>query len=45
MHVYNTAFTYKDYGTGQAEALILFVVCAVVGILQVSLGKKAEVSA
>jgi raffinose/stachyose/melibiose transport system permease protein len=45
MHVYNTAFTYKNYGTGQAEALILFVVCAIVGVLQVYIGKKAEVSA
>jgi raffinose/stachyose/melibiose transport system permease protein len=45
MHVYNTAFTYKNYGTGQAEALILFIVCAVVGVLQVYIGKKAEVSA
>lgn len=45
MHVYNQAFTYKNFGTGQAEALILFVVCAVVGVLQVYIGKKAEVSA
>ena len=45
MHVYNQAFTYKNYGTGQAEALILFFVCAVVGVLQVYIGKKAEVSA
>lgn len=45
MHVYNQAFTYKNYGTGQAEALVLFVVCAVVGVLQVFIGKKAEVSA
>ncbi len=45
MDVYNQAFTYKNYGTGQAEALILFIVCAVVGVLQVYIGKKAEVSA
>lgn len=45
MHVYNQAFTYKNYGTGQAEALILFIVCAVVGVAQVYVGKKAEVSA
>ena len=32
MHVYRQAFTYKNYGLGQAEALILFVICAVVGI-------------
>ena len=45
MHVYNQAFTYKNYGTGQAEALVLFIVCAVVGVPQVYIGKKAEVSA
>lgn len=45
MHVYNQAFVYKNYGVGQAEALILFVICAVVGIAQVSIGKKGEVEA
>lgn len=45
MHVYNQAFTYKNYGTGQAEAMVLFILCAVVGVLQVYVGKKAEVSA
>ncbi len=43
MHVYNTAFKHKLYGTGQAEALILFIVCAVIGGLQVYIGKKSEV--
>ena len=45
MHVYNTAFTYKNYGTGQAEALVLFIICAIIGVLQVYIGKKAEVAA
>ena len=45
MHVYNTAFTYKKYGLGQAEALILFVICAIVGVTQVYIGKKGEVEA
>ena len=45
MHVYNTAFQDKKFGLGQAEALILFVVCAIVGGLQVYVGKKAEVQA
>lgn len=45
MHVYNQAFTYKNYGTGQAEALILFIICAIVGILQVKLGSRGEVEA
>ncbi len=45
MHVYNSAFTYRRYGAGQAEALILFVVCAIVGVTQVYIGKKGEVAA
>jgi raffinose/stachyose/melibiose transport system permease protein len=45
MHVYNQAFVYKDYGTGQAEALVLFAVCAVIGIAQVFVGKRGEVEA
>lgn len=45
MHVYNQAFTYKNYGTGQAEAMVLFIICAIVGVLQVYIGKKGEVSA
>ena len=45
MHVYNQAFTYRNYGTGQAEALLLFIVCAVVGVTQVYIGKKGEVEA
>ena len=45
MHVYNQAFTYKNYGTGQAEALILFIICAIVGVTQVYVGKRGEVSA
>ena len=45
MHVYNQAFTYKTYGLGQAEAVILFLVCAIVGVTQVMVGKKGEVEA
>jgi len=42
MHVYNQAFTYKNYGLGQAEALILFIVCAIVGVTQVMVGDEEE---
>lgn len=45
MQVYNKAFVYKNYGVGQAEALVLFIVCAVIGMLQVYFGKKGEVEA
>ena len=45
MHVYEKAFTSRQFGVGQAEALILFVVCAIVGVTQVYIGKKGEVAA
>ena len=45
MHVYNQAFTHKNYGLGQAEAVILFIVCAIVGVTQVMIGKRGEVEA
>lgn len=45
MHVYNQAFVNKNYGTGQAEAFILFAICAIIGGLQVYVGKKGEVQA
>ena len=45
MHVNNQAFTYKNYGLGQAEAVILFLVCAIVGVTQVMVGKRGEVEA
>ena len=45
MHVYEKAFTSRDYGTGQAEALVLFVIVALISGIQVSLGRKKEVAA
>lgn len=45
MHVYNKAFKYNDFGIGQAEALILFAIVAVITIIQVSITKKKEVEA
>ena len=45
MHVYEKAFTSRQFGVGQAEALILFIVVACISGLQVSLTKKQEVEA
>lgn len=45
MHVYQKAFTEKQFGVGQAEALVLFLICAVVGLIQVYVGRKGEVEA
>ncbi|MDP4083971.1 MAG: sugar ABC transporter permease [Bacillota bacterium] len=45
MHVVNKAFVQANYGTGQAEAIILFIIVAVVTGIQVYSSKKMEVEA
>lgn len=45
MHVYEKAFTSRQFGVGQSEALILFIIVAVISGLQVYLTKKQEVEA
>ena len=45
MYVYRKAFSEKNYGLGQTEAIILFVVCAIVSMLQIYVTKRKEVEA
>lgn len=45
MHVYEKAFTSRQFGVGQAEAVILFIIVACISGLQVYLTKKREVEA
>ena len=45
MHVYNKAFTSRNYGVGQAEALFLFILVACISGIQIYAGKKKEVEA
>lgn len=45
MHVYEKAFTSRQFGVGQAEALILFIIVACISGVQVYLTKKQEVEA
>ncbi len=45
MHVYNKAFTSRNYGVGQAEALFLFILVACLSGIQIYVGKKKEVEA
>jgi len=45
IYVYEKAFTARNYGVGQAEALILFVIVACISGFQIYLGKKKEVEA
>lgn len=43
MHVVNKAFVEANYGTGQAEGIILFIIVAVITGIQVYSSKKMEV--
>ena len=45
MHVYEKAFTSRNYGVGQSEALFLFVIVAIISGIQVWMGRKKEVAA
>ena len=45
MHVYEKAFTSRNYGVGQAEALVLFLLVACISGMQIYAGKKREVEA
>lgn len=45
MHVVNKAFVETNYGTGQAEGIILFIIVAIVTGIQVYSSKKMEVEA
>lgn len=45
MHVYNDAFLYQNYGSGQAKAIILFLIVAAIAVTQVIVMKKKEVEA
>lgn len=45
MYVYNQAFLSQKYGVGQAQAFVLFLVVALVSVIQVYFSKKMEVEA
>lgn len=45
MYVYDKAFTSRQYGLGQAEALFLFLIVACISGVQIAIGKKKEVEA
>lgn len=42
MHIYNEAFKYQKYGSGQAKAILFFIIVASIAIIQVALSKKQE---
>lgn len=45
MYVYDKAFESKQYGVGQTEAIILFIITAVIAVTQTIINKRKEVEA
>jgi raffinose/stachyose/melibiose transport system permease protein len=45
MNIVKKAFTENKFGIGQAEAIILFIIVAIVSGIQVYIGKKGEIEA
>lgn len=45
MHIYNDAFKLRNYGAGQAKAIIFFIIVAIIAIAQVIATKRKEVDA
>lgn len=43
LHIYNEAFGYNDFGYGQAQAVVFFLVIVIISIAQVSATKKREI--
>lgn len=44
LKIYQTAFSNFEYGKGQAEAVVLFVIVAIISIIQVTISKRKEVN-
>jgi raffinose/stachyose/melibiose transport system permease protein len=44
-HIYEQAFLFQKYSTGQTEAFVLFILVAIVTVVQIRFGKGLEVEA
>lgn len=43
MHIFQDAFAFANFGTGQAKAVIMFLMVAIAALVQVSVSKRLEV--
>ena len=43
LHIFQDAFGEGDFGTGQAKAVIMFLVVALAALVQVTVSKRYEV--
>jgi len=45
MQVFNEAFQLGNFATGQAQAVVMFIVIALAAVVQVAISKRFEVQA
>ena len=43
LHIFQDAFAFANFGTGQSKAVVMFVVIAIVALVQVVVSKRLEV--
>lgn len=43
MHIFQDAFAFGNFGTGQSKAVIMFLIVAITALVQVSVSKRLEV--
>jgi raffinose/stachyose/melibiose transport system permease protein len=43
MHIFQDAFAFGNFGTGQSKAVLLFILVAAAALIQVTISKRAEV--
>lgn len=43
MHIFQDAFAYGNFGTGQSKAVIMFIIVALAALVQVTISKRMEV--
>ena len=43
MHIFQDAFAFGNFGTGQSKAVLLFILVAAAALVQVTINKRAEV--
>jgi raffinose/stachyose/melibiose transport system permease protein len=43
MHIFQDAFAFGNFGTGQSKAVMMFLIVAIVALVQVTISKRLEV--
>ena len=43
MHIFQDAFAFANFGTGQSKAVIMFLMVAIAALVQVTISKRLEV--